>query len=96
MSDRPLLMRPELVRASIDGRKTQTRRIVKSAHADDAAVWRDCGDDWWESGIASGAPGSHGHGEDVRCPYGSPGDRLWLREAWRTGVKLDAVKPAAP
>lgn len=27
------------------------------------------------------------------CPYGNPGDRLWVRETWRTVESLDAVRP---
>jgi hypothetical protein len=53
-----------MVRAILEGRKTQTRRIVKpSAHVS----INDGGIAYW---------GSH-------CPYGQPGDRLWVRETWR-------------
>lgn len=27
------------------------------------------------------------------CPYGQPGDRLWVREAWRTLKEYDAIQP---
>jgi hypothetical protein len=49
-----------MVRAIFDGRKTQTRRVVKNAHI------ITCDD-------RTGAT-------DKRCPYGSPGDLLWVRE----------------
>lgn len=80
--DRPILFRDSMVHAIISGRKSVTRRIVKSEHASDASVWKLHHDNVWESGIASGAPGSFGHGEFVPCPYGQIGDRLWVREAF--------------
>ena len=72
MKERPILFNDEMVRAILDGRKTQTRRVVKLNAA----------------GRASEI-GSHRnwHLEDPdavsACPYGQPGDRLWVREAWK-------------
>ena len=48
--ERPILFSGPMVRAILDGRKTQTRRVAKPL--------------------------------DITCPYGSPGDRLWVRETW--------------
>ncbi len=70
--ERPILFNDQMVRAILEGRKTVTRRVVKDTgfYAIDAAI----------------------HGNEValrelealstRCPFGQPGDRLWVREAW--------------
>lgn len=76
--DTPILFTPENVRAILDGRNTQTRRIVKLT----------------DSGRIK-KPGSpkNWHPDDQNaieaCPYGQPGDRLWVRETWtaRTDVE---------
>jgi hypothetical protein len=34
-----------------------------------------------------------GQGDRVRCPYGAPGDLLYVREAWRTLAAYDALPP---
>lgn len=63
--ERPILMNGAMVRAVLDGRKTQTRRIVKPQHLkffNQSAA--DMMGDW------SNRP----------FPYGQPGDRLWVRE----------------
>jgi hypothetical protein len=57
VKERPMLFNGDMVRAILDGRKTQTRRIAKPRHC------------------------NHGS-EGQRCPYGQPGDRLWVRETW--------------
>jgi len=64
VKERPILFSGPMVRALLDGRKTQTRRIVKPQHVayiDEHQGFREpCN-------------------AEV-CPYGAPGDRLWVRE----------------
>jgi hypothetical protein len=77
-----------MVRAILEGRKTQTRRIVKRIPC-------DCGFDWQPEEMCATTPEGYqtaGHSgklwcgccadDFVRCPYGQPGDRLWVREKW--------------
>ncbi len=70
MKERPILFSGPMVRAILEGRKTQTRRI---------AMMRVCGghvcpcpSDWTEYLVARGSI----------QPYGTIGDHLWVREAW--------------
>lgn len=96
MKSRGILFSAPMVRAILSGAKTQTRRVLISEHAEDAAVWADCRDGRWESGIASGASGSFGHGEFVRCPFGISGDRLWVGEThalFMVGEGMDRPVP---
>lgn len=69
MKERPILFSSPMVRAILDDRKTQTRRIIKNIGivpgigevlngSDDAKEWPDF------------------------CPYGKQGDRLWVRETF--------------
>lgn len=95
--ERPILFSGPMVRAILDGRKTQTRRIIKpqpqrceaygreEAFCPDAAYSREPGSTmqgmavdprrWWCAN-AGGPRTAH------VCPYGQPGDRLWVRETW--------------
>jgi len=84
MKERPILFSGPMVRAILDGSKTQTRRVVK--HSGDMEF--DPQDPhygpYWLAYVAGDAMG-----EDVkvRCPYGTPGDRLWVRETFAQGVE---------
>ncbi|RMR88856.1 hypothetical protein [Pseudomonas coronafaciens] len=73
--ERPILFSAPMVRAILSGQKTVTRRVTKVQPRSDADI------------------GSYGKGQpfirspDVtkpnpECPYGRPGDRLWVRETW--------------
>ena len=77
MTDRPILYSGPMVRAIIADRKTQTRRLVKVG---DTIAERDDGTPWPHYTTWA-------HGDDgspwAPCPYGAPGDRLWVRETWR-------------
>lgn len=72
MKERPIIFSGEMVRAILDGRKTQTRRVVKSAFPIETA-WMDGG---WMNYRRAGSVLT------VRSPYGFTGDRLWVREAF--------------
>lgn len=68
MKERPILFSAPMVRALLAGTKTQTRRVVKGA----ALNWLNDRFD----------PEFVAHHENNLCPYGQPGDRLWVRETW--------------
>lgn len=75
--ERPILFSGPMVRAILDGRKTQTRRIVKAATPN----WKLTG--WANHGpMRVGFQYPNGVGGFHKCPYGGPGDRLWVRESW--------------
>lgn len=83
---RPILFSGPMVRALLDGRKTQTRRIVKAKDSDSSRCitlpmlmknvneWRLQDGRWF---------GIDGYDTLVfcDCPYGEVGDRLWVRES---------------
>lgn len=82
MKERPILFSAPMVRALLEGRKTQTRRIVKP-QPNSSLEWRGWHDDedvygWYPQHPLLGDKGRH----LVRCPYGKPGDRLWVKETW--------------
>ncbi len=75
--ERPILFSAPMVRAILEGRKTQTRRVVKLT--DSGHVKEPRGHRRW-----------HPADPDVvlGCPYGQPGDRLWVRETWRPAAEF--------
>ena len=93
MKERPIIFSAPMIRAILEGRKTQTRRVLKcDSHIERIGTpheWnRGRADDrmkrWKDWGPRTGHALLHS-GESVfalRCPYGQPGDRLWVRETW--------------
>jgi len=78
MKERPILFSGEMVWAILDGRKSQTRRVVKPQPEKKlehlAGVWFT---HYWQSrGLWND------DGKVAKCPYGKIGDRLWVRETW--------------
>ena len=70
--ERPILFSGDMVRAILEGRKTVTRRAVKSdwIQSERAPLETSAGIFYfWCSG-------------EHACPFGRPGDRLWVRENW--------------
>ena len=89
MKERPILFSAPMVRAILEGRKTVTRRVVKPQPY--IANVADDGMRYWN---VSGAVGGRIRLEPdflASCPYGQPGDRLWVRESfWKNE---DGFKP---
>lgn len=78
----PILFSPPMVRAILAGRKTQTRRILKPQHI--------------PAGVRT-LRFENQNAEELmhvaKCPYGSPGDRLWVRETWGEVSHVDWGDP---
>ncbi|WP_312538052.1 hypothetical protein [Achromobacter mucicolens] len=105
MRERPILFSSAMVRALLKGTKTQTRRIVKTQPPSPKDVHALAGIDY--SWIAPDPPGLDyhrpagpvwavrelmGREPQLRCPYGQPGDRLWVRETFVQGFPYDSVQ----
>jgi len=80
MKEHPILFNGEMVRAILDGRKTMTRRVMK------CAIWKDI------EIPNPAAPYHYGKVSTARpCPYGQPGDRLWVRETWCPQINIFGI-----
>ena len=114
MADRPMIFSAPMVRALLEGRKTQTRRVQRDVpdppepdcHPQFAqrheAPYLDsyCSErkndtnprgmshwwNWWQVDDRMCLP-------QFRVPF-APGDRIWVREAWRACYQLDGIRPA--
>ena len=79
--ERPILFSAAMVRGVRDGRKTQTRRCVKPQPSEHVTG----GTYNWNGSL----PFTNMPIDCIldACPYGKPGDRLWVREAWNSTMK---------
>ena len=91
MKERPVIFNGEMVRAILDGRKTQTRRAISDRHLHLIDVASQVGECYpLESGI------DHANSQSYyreHCPFGRVGDRLWVRETFMdlTGTGIEAT-----
>ncbi len=92
-SEKPILMSGPMVRATLEGRKTKTRRALKRQPPD-----------WVESYTTDSNGGSHffwaaagdtypprrwpNYNEPLKCHYGRKGGRLWVRETWGLATEI--------
>jgi hypothetical protein len=84
--ERPIIFSAPMVRAILDGSKTQTRRTVKPQPAEwlHPMPCPSTTPEGWQGPLDHSLwahEGDEHDGESRRCPYGQPGDRLWVREA---------------
>ncbi|NBN70959.1 hypothetical protein GWJ01_07545 [Proteus sp. G2618] len=86
MKERGIIFNAEMVRAILDGRKTQTRRIVKNVMPDNGI---------WLKKPTKTRSGTTTHVLDAPkynlCPLGKAGDHLWVRETWMPDAPRDGT-----
>jgi len=90
---KPIIFSAQMVRAILEGRKTQTRRIIKPQPRrinnafDGTWEWKEKGHYYDDLTLVSEAL-------KPNCPYGGVGDKLWVRETWRTLIEFEDRKPS--
>ncbi|PEN24384.1 hypothetical protein F0332_016115 [Klebsiella grimontii] len=85
MKEHGMIFNGEMARAILDGRKTQTRRIIKNQRQGESWSVQSAKNplvlkhthDWWLANATK--PYSA-----LICPFGAVGDRIWVRETWAT------------
>src|SRR6185437_700495 len=95
MRFKPILFSTEMVRAILEGRKTQTRRIIKPQPDDEGLhdhtrfpmSLQSNQEGWWGETEATGEM------REVKCPYGQIGDVLWVREGFVRGIIYEGDCP---
>lgn len=84
MRERPIIFNADMVRAVLDGRKTQTRRIIKLDH-----------ERGMQNPVVRGKGGAVSYIgcrlAATLCPFGAVGDRLWVRETFRVHSRATDV-----
>lgn len=96
MKERGIIFNSEMVRAILDVRKTQTRRIMKPQ-----PKTNENGDIWWPSNICQSMINIKEMMQDndgvwagiagISCPHGGVGDHLWVRETFKAGVCTEST-----
>ncbi|QHW68653.1 hypothetical protein [Raoultella ornithinolytica] len=89
MIERGMIFNGEMVRAILDGRKTQTRRIMAPQPADDIerSAFPNPDAIGWKSSL------KHKYGSTTAhfFPFGAIGDRIWVRETFRVHSRATDV-----
>ncbi|EZR10458.1 morphogenetic protein [Klebsiella pneumoniae] len=82
-----MIFNAEMVRALLDGRKTQTRRPIKWKQTRFTEIGeREDGSKWpWSEDAEHACDFWH------PCPFGAVGDRIWVREAFRVHSRATDV-----
>jgi len=92
MKERGMIFNAEMVRAILDGRKTQTRRVIKNQRQGECWSVRPASNpcasnhthDWW-------LPNATRPYSALICPFGTVGDRLLVRETFASGLCTEST-----
>ena len=90
MSEHPILFKGDMIRAILDGRKTQTRRIIKPQPVTEDEEFQE-----QPEIISDGTLYFSNLYLNIKCPYGKVGDKLWVRESFwvASGFYRTATSP---
>lgn len=96
--EKPIIFTMESVRAILDGKKTQTRRVIKPQPylRDTTNIRREPIKYWaWLKGEEYETWPEHVKVQALapHCPYGQAGDRLWVKEVWCANKAWNNLKP---
>lgn len=83
MNSKPILFSTPMVEAILEGRKSQTRRIMKTQPPEQL---KPCGTGKWYWAVDP----SNLRDTYYKCPYGQIGDGLWVREAWNHCIRVNS------
>ena len=81
IKEKPILFTGEMVRALLDGKKSQTRRVIKPQPNEGGLRYCDIATEWLDE-----------NDYEYKCPY-EVGTRLWVREAWHALDVCNKFKP---
>jgi hypothetical protein len=81
VNEKPILFSGEMVKAILEGRKTQTRRALKKQPVDILPM--KVPNMWATLRIKDEQNPDNNRGDIIGCRFGRAGDRLWVRETWR-------------
>jgi hypothetical protein len=106
IKERPILFSAQMIRAILENRKTQTRRVLKVQPPDEYYQFSTCvsttgdkrdeGRHHWVLIAEDGCNITDAKQPYFSCPYGQPGDRLWVRETWAWPGEEEVIYRADP
>ena len=90
MKERPITFTAPEVRAILEGRKTQTRRVVNPQPLKGVCACPYCASGFAHLDTTAMPDGKHGCScQEIRKTYGTEGDRLWVRETHAQALIAD-------
>jgi len=93
MAEKPILAYQHEVRAMLDNRQSQFRRVIANAGGAYFGYIPERDTHWFGLDLRTAGNGPETSIE-IHCPYGRPGDTLWVRETWATPGNYDHIKPS--
>lgn len=93
MKEKPIIFSTEMVKAILEGRKTQTRRPIKPQPPEncDYPLFDDSGYGFFYDGLDDEVFPT---GDNGICSRYQPGDRLWVKETWAVHSDVDTLSPS--
>ena len=87
MKEHPILFSTDMVKAILDGKKTQTRRVIKPQPVFKSEYELEANEAFFNSGGLVKLRDKYNSRGELKtipflCPYGQVGDRLWVRESF--------------